>query len=61
MHGETTFYIADSYDAGWMESEAERIIAEGKSSKVLFGWLDWYDGEGMAELSLMERACKPKD
>lgn len=61
MHGETTFYIADSYDAGWMESEAERIIAEGKSSKVLFGWLDWYDGEGMAELSLMEGACKPKD
>lgn len=61
MHGETTFYIADSYDAGWMESEAERIIAEGKSSKVFFGWLDWYDGEGMAELSLMERACKPKD
>lgn len=61
MHGETTFYIADSYDAGWMEFEAERIIAEGKSSKVLFGWLDWYDGEGMAELSLMEGACKPKD
>ena len=61
MHGETTFYIADSYDAGWMESEAERIIAEGKSSRVLFGWLDWYDGEGMAELSLMERTCKPND
>lgn len=61
MHGETTFYIADSYDAGWMESEAERIIAEGKSSRVLFGWLDWYDGEGTAELSLMERTCKPND
>ena len=61
MHGETSFYIADSYDAGWMESEAERIIAEGKSSRVLFGWLDWYDGKGTAELSLMERACKPND
>lgn len=58
MHGETTFYIADSYDAWWMESEAERIITEGKSSRVLFGWLDWYDGKGTAELSLMEKGLQ---
>ena len=39
-----------------METEAERIICSGRSSKVIFGWVDWYDGKGCADLSLMAKA-----
>lgn len=56
IHGETTFYIEDAYDRLFMETEAERIIGGGRSSKVIFGWVDWYDGKGCADLSLMAKA-----
>ena len=55
MHGETTCYAADSYDRRSMEEEAAGIIGSGRASKVVFGWIDWYDGQGRADLSLMER------
>lgn len=55
MHGETTFYIDDTYDAEAMAIEAERLICSQRASKVVFGWIDWYDGNGCADLSLMEK------
>ena len=55
MHGETTFYIDDAYDSAAMSEEARRLIVSRRASKVVFGWIDWYDGKGCADLSLMEK------
>lgn len=55
MHGETTFYIDDAFDSAAMSEEARRLIVSRRASKVVFGWIDWYDGKGCADLSLMEK------
>ena len=55
MHGETTFYIDDAFDSAAMSEEARRLIVSRRAPKGVFGWINWYDGEGGGGLSLMEK------
>lgn len=53
MYSETTFYISDTMENTDLRPEAEDLISRGVCDKVIFGWVDWYDNEAQADVSLL--------
>lgn len=55
IYGETSFYIADSYDEDFMLSVVKNVSLTSKPSMILYGWVDYNDrNDYLASLRLID-------
>ncbi len=53
--GETAFFVADRFDADFMEGYARGLIKDNIFRACIYGWVDLLGEEGEAVLFLMEK------
>lgn len=54
IYGETSFYVTDKYDEGYMQSIVRNALMTSNPSMILYGWVD-YDNEKdyLADIKLL--------
>lgn len=55
IKGENSFFIFDTFNAGFMSDYVNSLLNTGKASSCITGWVDFYEGNYQAFLYTVEK------
>lgn len=61
LYGETICYVSGNFREDMMRGFVQDMLGSGRCDAVIWGWADWYDSEGSADLRLTRRSGGDKD